>query len=267
LDSLQIQFAEPTDAAETANLLSSGFRPEVAQLLIHGCHGASAHIRMQLGPGAPPHESAYFVARAPDCIAGAVELRRHPNGLFLNYIGVLAAYRGQRVATTLLAEAVRMSGVPSGQIALDVLDDNAVALEWYQRLGFVSKTGAEFVELAPPDTEDEEPAYASGLPQADLCQQSFGFSKFDLISKKGRFSVGRIGDGWFRLTDMAAAGDPAIFAALHQMDPGRRTFAVLPAFPTAPVRVVRLLAKTRRMEAEIGQLLSTLSNQMRTQER
>jgi ribosomal protein S18 acetylase RimI-like enzyme len=256
---IQIRFAEPRDAEQVAILFSDGFRPDFAQLLIYRCRGASEYIRMHLASGVPTAESAYFVAEAPGGIIGAAELRRHSNRLLLNYIGVHPGYRGQRVGAILLSAAVGMSGVSSGQIGLDVLHENVRALQWYGRLGFVTRTSAEFLELAPPSGVDEGPAYVSGLPQADLCQERFGFSKFNLITRKGTFSVGRIGDTWFRLTDLAAIGDPAIFAALNLLDPGRRIFAVVPASSAPPAQVVRLLAKTHRMEAEIPHVMSSLS--------
>lgn len=260
MDEIQIRFAEPRDAAQIADIFSSGFRSDFAQLLIYGCRGASEYIRMQLAYGVPAAESAYFVAQAPGGIIGAAELRRQSNSLLLNYICVHPAYRGRRVGAILLSAAVGMSGMSSGQIELDVLHDNAGALHWYSRLGFVTRTSTEFLELGPPGGADEEPAYVSGLPQADLCQERFGFSTFNLTTRKGSFSVGRIGDTWFRLTDLAAVANPAIFAALKLLDPGRRIFAVVSAFSVPPAQVVRLLGRTYRMEAEIPHLMSSLSD-------
>ena len=260
MEGIQIRFAEPRDAAHIANLFSSGFHSDVARLLIYGCKGASEYIRMQLASGIPTAESAYFVAQASDSIIGAAELRRRSSRLLLNYIAVHPSRRGQRVGAILFSAAVGMSGVSSGQIGLDVLHDNVRALQWYSRLGFAARTSAEFLELGPPSGANEEPVYVSGLPQADLCQERFGFSRFNLITRKGTFSVGRIGDTWFRLTDLAAVGNPAIFAALNLLDPGRRIFAVLPASSAPPAQVVRLLAKTHRMEVEIPHLVSALSD-------
>lgn len=258
MDGAQIRFAEPGDAAQIAHIFSSGFRSDFAQLLIYRCGGASEYIRMQLASGVPPAESAYFVAQAPGGIIGAAELRRQSNRLRLNYIGVDAGYRGQRIGAILFSEALRMSGVSSGQIGLDVLHDNVRAVKWYRRLGFATRTSAEFVEVARPGGEDEDLAYISGLPQADLCQERFGFSKFNLVTSNGTFSVGRIGNTWFRLTDLAAVGNPAVFAALRLLDPGRRIFAVVPASSTPPAQVVRLLANTYGMEADISEVLARL---------
>lgn len=256
---IQVRPAEPKDAELIADLFLRISHPDVAQLLICGCKGASEYIRMQLSSRFPIPESAYFVAHVPDKIIGAVELRRQPNRLFLNHIAVQQRYRGKGVGAVLFSTAVKMSGLSSGQIGLDVFHENTGALRWYIRLGFTIRTSAEFIEIAPPCETDGAPAYISGLPQADLCQERFGFSKFNLITRTGTFSVGRIGDTWFRLTDLAAVDSPSIFVALNSLDPGRRVFAIVPASSAPLAQVVRLLAKTHRMEAEIPDLMSSLS--------
>jgi ribosomal protein S18 acetylase RimI-like enzyme len=260
MHSVQTRLAEPKDAVQIADLFAGGFRPQVRQLLVYGCKGAAEYIRMQLSPGITAAASLYVVAQTRCGIAGAVELRRSANRLFLNYIAVTPSQRGQGVGAILFSAAVEMSGVLSGEIVLDVLHNNVRALEWYGRLGFAARTSAEFLEIAPPDGRDAEPAYVSGVPQADVCQERFGFSRFDLITCSGSFSVGRIGDAWFRLTQAAAISTPAVFAALQALDPARRVFAVLPAGSAPPAQAIRLLAKTHRMGAGIPDLISALSN-------
>jgi len=260
MDDIHFQFAAPNDATQIANLFSESFSQEVAQLLLYGCRGASKYIRMHLAASLLKSESAYFVAKTTDnAVIAAAELRMQAKGLLLNYIAVHPSHRGKNIGGRLLSTALHMTGVNSGQIGLDVLHDNLRALEWYGRLGFETTTSVEFLELAPPSKE-VDPAYVSGLPQADLCQTQFGFSQFNLITSSGTFSVGRIGDAWFRLTDPIAVMNPAIFAALKLLDPERRIFAVVPAFTTPPAQVVRLLAKTHRMEAQILCVKALLSS-------
>jgi len=108
---IEIQSAQPADTAEIAALFAGGFRPEVTQLLVHGCHGAAERIRMQLASASACAESAYFVARSFRGIAGAAEMRKRPDGLFLNYIGVRLDCRGHGVGTALLSGAVTLAAV------------------------------------------------------------------------------------------------------------------------------------------------------------
>lgn len=257
---METRFAEPRDAARIAELFSSSFHPDQAQLLIYGCKGAAEYVRMQIAAAIPNAESAYFVAHAPDGLIAAAELRRRPGGLLLGYIAVDPCHRGRRAGAALFAAAGGMSGVNSGRIGLDVFHDNLRARDWYTRLGFVPTAAAEFVELQPPREADDGSAYVAGLPQADLCQERFGFSRFDLITRQATVSVGRMGDDWFRLTDPDAAGSPVVFRALRRLDPRRRIFGVLPADSAPPAQVLRLLAKTYRMETDIAHLRFALTN-------
>ncbi len=256
---VRVRFAESTDAGEIAALFLGSFPSQVGRLLIYGAKGAPEFIRMRL---AAPHSlaaSKYFVAECAGAKTGAAELRRQPNALFLNYIAVLPAYRGRGVGAQLLLSALKALGVTSGRIELDVREDNPRAMGWYRRLGFEATEAKDFLDLRPPGGAGEE-AYVEDLPQADLCQERFGFSEFRLIARRGVFRAGRIGDEWFRLTDPAAVASPSVFTALERLDPRRRIFAVVPGGSVAEAQVVRVLAKSRRMEAEIAGLLTSLSH-------
>jgi hypothetical protein len=100
-----------------------------------------------------------------------------------------------------------MCGPCAGQISLDVFDDNLRALKWYGRLGFQVRQTSEFIEVMPPVIAPEGVACISDLPQTDSCHERFGFSKFFVTTTRRRYSVGRIGDTWFRLDDPAALAD------------------------------------------------------------
>jgi ribosomal protein S18 acetylase RimI-like enzyme len=260
MDRLAIQFAEPEDATEIVTLIGSSFRQEFLQLMIYGCRGASEYIRMQLGSTGLFADSIYFVARANGRTVGAAEFRRQADRLFLNYIVVAPGCRGQHVGAKLFWEAIRMSGWTAGQIELDVLQDNTSALRWYRRLGFDATRSTEFIELAPPPEPGGHPAYLTGLPQARVCQERFGFSAFHVATAAGTFSAGRIGDGWFRLTDVKAVRSRSVFAALNLLDPRRRIFAMVPASSVSAEQTVQVLATTHRMTAEIHKVMDSLSH-------
>ena len=260
MQEIRVRFAESTDAEEIAALFFGSFPPQVGQLLIYGAKGAPGFIRAQVGAGPSHAASAYFVAEIGGAKAGAAEFRRQPNALLLNYIAVVPACRGRGVGATLLLCALKALGATSGRIELDVLEDNTRAMGWYRRLGFEAGAASDLLELRPPGGAPDDAAYVEELPQADVCQGRFGFSEFRLIVRGGVFRAGRIGHEWFRLTDPAAVASPSVFAALERLDPRRRIFAVVPGGSVAEAQVVRLLAKTRRMKAEIASLLSSLSH-------
>lgn len=254
MDGVSVRPAQAADAAYIARLFYESFRPEIAQFLIYGCKGAPEYIRMQLA--CAHSESAYFVAQSNSALIGAAELRRQPEGLLLNYIAVSADHRHQRVGPALLSCSIRMLGFYSGSIQLDVLDDNLPALGWYERIGFSRTGSSEFLEITCANALADSAAYVSGLPQAEICQERFGFSAFNLVTASGTFAIGRMGDDWFRLNDAAAVGRPEVHAILTELDPKRRVFAILSR--SAHPRCTTVLAKTHRMQTEIGSLLSIL---------
>jgi ribosomal protein S18 acetylase RimI-like enzyme len=255
---IEFRPAEVSEAPAIADLLSDGFSLDVQPILLYKCSGAAAFIAAIVKQGLPNCESAYFVA----CIIGkciaAVELRRQPAGLVLNYIGVREEYRGKGLAGALLKAAVERVSDGKGRIVLDVLEENALARNWYNRLGFVLAGQSEILEIAP-DQSDEPPAYISDIPQADLSQERFGFSQFRLISALGTFAIGRIGERWFRMTDPAAVSDPSVYAALQSLDARRSVLAVLPARSASEDRVRRRLAIVNRMEMKIDHMVDALS--------
>jgi GNAT superfamily N-acetyltransferase len=257
---LVFQSAEPAQSEQIAKLFHDGFHADVGQLLIYGCSGASEHIRMQLSSGVTPTESAYYVASVAGEVAGAVELRRRTDGLFLNYIAVQAAHRGHRVGTKLLASVVKMAGRDSGVFGLDVLCDNVTALNWYLRLGFKTTSVTAMFEVTAPAGNGDELLYASEVAQADLCQQRFGFSRLNVVTRDGILAVGRLGECWFRLTDIRAISNPSLYAMLKRVDPARRVFAVLPESAVPAQQVSRVLARTQRMEIQIPDLIDALKN-------
>lgn len=249
---------EPQSSA-IAELLSSGFSPLVQPILLYKCRGAAEYIRCQIA-SCDRADSAFFVAQESEIVVAAVELRRRPNGLFLNYIGVKDDYRKKRIATALLKTAVQFLSNGSGRITLDVIEDNTPALNWYTGLGFEQRSVSEMVELAPPNDALPIPVWLSGAPQAALSQARFGFSLLTLITSAGEFNLGRVGESWFRLTDPTAAADARVLAALKTLDRGRRIFAVVPEDSGRPSLITQRMARIRRMEMEIGPMLATLEN-------
>jgi len=260
MDQIKIRPAIEGDAAQIADLFCRDFHPAIRQLLIYGCAGAANYIRRQIASRTSFADSAYFIAQSKDRAIAAVELRQSPDGTHLNYIAVHPDYQRRHMGTELFLTALRMCSPPMGRVSLDVFDDNLRALRWYGRLGFRVRQTSELIELMTMARESAGRTFLSGLPQADLCQESFGFSEFRIITKQGKYPVGRIGEQWFRLTDPASFSDPSVFTGLKMLDCGRRIFAVAPASTVPPKQVVRTMATMHRMDVEIRRLLSSLIN-------
>jgi|SRR5579884_4076431 len=252
--------ALPADAAEIARAIADGLDPELVRRTIYACAGIARYVRRQIHGQRHGGDTAYLVARDGDRLAGCVELRRQPSGLFLNYVAVRPEYQAAGLGRRLLAAAVwRAGAAASGRMRLDVFEPNRRAAEWYQRLGFRDEALTEWWELPPPGPGPEE-GFVGDLPQAQLCQRAFGFSRFVVRTERANYNVGRLGEEWFRLDDPAALEDTAVAATLARLDPGRRLLALVPAerFPPGRRDEGRLVVRLRRMGVEMAALRQRL---------
>ena len=255
---VEVGRAQPSDARAIGELFAGSFDTDFIQLVPHGCFGAAEFIRMQITVPESVAESVYLVAREQKVVIGAAEMRRFSDGLFLNNIAVHPEHRGTGTGASLLAAGLALWDRKSGNVSLDSLEGNHRAENWYRRLGFVTKQCTEFAEVSPPRQTPVRSPWLSGLPQAELAQQQFGFSSFT-IHTPAPVSVGRIGSSWFRLTDPEAVRDPAVFATLRSFDANRRFLAVMPAQVLPAEQRIRVLARLHRMEASIPPVLARLA--------
>jgi GNAT superfamily N-acetyltransferase len=255
---VEVESAQPSDAPVIAKVFAGSIDTNFVLLVPHGCFGAAEFIRMQVTVPESVAESVYLVAREQKVVIGAAEMRRSSDGLFLNNIAVHLGHRGKGTGAALLAAGLALWDRKSGNIALDSLEGNDRAENWYRRLGFVTTQCTEFAEVSPPRQAAGHSLWLSGLPQAELAQQQFGFSSFT-IHTPAPVSVGRIGGSWFRLTDPEAVRDPAVFETLRAFDANRRFLAVLRGSVMPAEQRIRVLARLHRMEASIPQVLARLA--------
>jgi hypothetical protein len=97
------------------------------------------------------------------------------------------------------------------RLELDVFAHNISAIRWYQGLGlqetgrFAWHTLSRLPKGLPGD--GLEHVRVRGIAQAEVTQATFGFSEFQVETPDRSYTVGRLGDGWYRLRDAAAAAD------------------------------------------------------------
>jgi len=204
-----IRHAAPADAGDVVKLVHQSFRPEDLALTIYGCAGMPEYLRREFA--VPFSRSLYLVAEIDHAIAGFIELREGPS---LNYIAIDKAHRSHGLGRQLLFTALREA--EGDRLTLDVFEHNTAALAWYRRLGF-QPCGRTGLWRVPSTDSAAAPLRISGMPQADIVHRAFGFSNFTL----GAFSVGRLGDRWFMVTDPGLLATPGALRALATLDPGR----------------------------------------------
>ena len=259
----RIRSARENDAGGIVGAIRDGFDPSLLRMFIYGCDGIEWYVRAQIRLRDAGCDTVYTVACAEERIVGCVELRRFPGELFLNYISILADFRSHGLGKHLLKTAIAASR-SAGQtgMSLDVLDRNVVARAWYEKLGFTPRYATGWWDVPIPPGGEELPFLLSGCPQADLCQEAFGFSQFRMTTSIGSYEIGRLGKEWFRVVRPEALADPAVATALRRLDPSRRVLALLKVEEDAffpPASPARRVAVSLRMTVGLDELMERLA--------
>lgn len=244
------------EAAEFVEVLRLSLPAELAPFTIYGGHGVVELVRKQAEES--DCDSRYFCTLDGARIVAASEFRMVPNGLFLNYIATRPEARGAGHGTQLMKTALSALAPDSaGQIGLDVFADNAAARAWYKRLGFTVMTETVWLTRA---TSANGPCYAvSGLAQADVVHNKFGFSQLALITPRGTVGLGRLGAGCFRVTSRADFEDERLVATCQALDPARVLLGILPAEEQSNADATSELARSLRLTLGIDGLCRALA--------
>jgi ribosomal protein S18 acetylase RimI-like enzyme len=253
--------ANAADAEAIVGLATSGFQEERRKLLVYGCAGAESFVRSHVGMPATLAERRYSVAEsASGDVKGIVDLVRTPDAYHLAYIAIAPSARGLGLAPRILFHAIREWQLPVSALQLDVFKDNDIALRWYDRLGFDTIAESTWYQAneIPEAALGALDAYAVGLPAANAAHAQLGFSEFTLQTPRGRYAVGRIGDGWFRLTDATAMDDPQVGLALRVLDPNRGLLVLGSTDATLPKRGFVPLVTSQRRRVTLTLLMNRL---------
>ena len=234
---ISIRLATPMDALGIVNIVRAGFTRDVIATTIYGCRGIETFIQSQLALPPKLSESVYYVAEVSHCVVSLLEFKIFENEIFLNYIGVSPKYRGQSFGQELFGEAFFDARKREHRtISLDVFDDNSVAKDWYITLGFEPIYDSLCYSVAQSSKHASSQSRVTGLAQARVCHDTFGFSQFTVHSGSGSYSVGLLGDLWFRLTQASILKDSSALACLWEIDPRRKLLCVVRESENADLR-------------------------------
>lgn len=242
--------AKTHEAPAVAALLRTAVPKSVRPLTILGQDGVAAWIARAIrdAPSSSDRSSpAFHVAVAEGSICGAAEWRRHDRTVFLNSIAVGPSYQHRGIGTRLLQWGLREFSTLD-QVALDTFRDNLAVRHWYRRLGFQTEASRPWL-VCPPDAGieasdgdsanvDSSRVRLQNEADAEADHERFGFSTlhFEIqhASRPRSYEVGRLGNDYFRITDVATARALPIRAALRARDPSRSLLFLTPASPSDP---------------------------------
>jgi ribosomal protein S18 acetylase RimI-like enzyme len=260
-NSLNIRIAKPEDAKAITTVMRNGFDEKHLAVLIYGCAGIDIYIKYLINMPEGTSDTAYVVAEVDRKIVGCVEFRSVGNSLVLNYISVASSYRSSGLGSKLLKEALRItSAADADRMLLDVFEYNHMACGWYDRLGFDAECRNCWWVIDVPVVKGCIPGVVSGYPQSEACQKAYGFSRFRVHTATGTYTVGRIGDRWFRVRSGEALMDKVLHVTLREMDDTRRYLAILEegALAADLASCAEVYTRSTRMSIDMKKLLEVL---------
>jgi ribosomal protein S18 acetylase RimI-like enzyme len=245
--------AVPADAAQIVRVMRLGYDPSWLEVMLYGCDGVEHYVESQIRLG-QACTYRYKVHRQDGEVVGVAEFRCLEATLFLNNIVVLPAGQGGGVGRALLREMVeeaRQQGRTT--LALDVLDTNARAMSWYERIGLEATSERSYWHGPLPGGAPSTSFTIPDHPQAEVVHARFGFSEFSVDGGGRTVRVGRLGPRYFRLVGWSSASDRNLTAFLGALEPSRRLLAILDSPPPEEPTWQRV-AVAKRMSGPLASL-------------
>lgn len=239
--------AGPGDARNILALHRAAFQRGVHRYSIyrHG-HGVATYLAELLG-GSPPNHVFYVAEDGGRCV-GYGHFLRGDGFSHLNYVAVDGRRRGLGIASRLFglweADAAL---TPGASLRLDVSTWDHLALAWYRRRGFSQVSETRVYRLRK--RRGPVPPYrVLDAQEADRRHAAFGFSQLQVQLEGHTWTVGRVSDRYFRITD-PPSGD--LVASLQHLDPHRNIiFLGETALPEGWGRLEDVLLRLERTQGD-----------------
>jgi GNAT superfamily N-acetyltransferase len=252
--------AHPGDAAAILRIFKATYPPDLLPLLPLGCSGAQNFLEDSISTKVPNPDTFFLVARdkldKPDkSIKAFVESRLGLSSLFINWIHVAPEAQGKKLGSELLRFAIQTFCCECNHsISLDVAESNTRARAWYQRLGFADQHTTDW-RLFTLHAGDYPPKFLVSVNAFDeRMHKTYGFSTRKIFTMFGNFSIGVLGERYFRSTDPEDLNRAAILQAI---DPDRELLMIT----SKPVNGGRIVNRLVRMSGEAQTILKNLGSQ------
>lgn len=219
-----------SDARLVSSLILHSFDAALRPFMTYTQHGLEAFLSVHTKfPGADP-ERRLLVATdrsSPDGVLGYAEFRIvRDNVGFLSYICVAEPARGRGIARALIRSFLDEHSELS-ELELDVFQDNAPALSFYQKLGFRPVSSVAWVTRSMPHPAGTAPIQS--LPAALASLRTYGFCELKVINETATIKVGLIGQKVVRCFSAEVFDNDDLLRRVRGHFPGTETaLAILP---------------------------------------
>ncbi|WP_143192038.1 GNAT family N-acetyltransferase, partial [Paenibacillus helianthi] len=232
MDEFSILPIKTSDIKLIPMLTQEWMNPDVFYLTVFSCKGYTRFLEKTLDFQASLSSVKLMGVYDNNTLIAFSEWRIFENVIFLNNLYVSPLYRNKGVGYQLLKYGRCLAtSLDIKQISLDVFEWNQSSYSWYKKLGFSNGeytrwfTG-NIIFHEDYSTSDIQNAEIIELSQAKISHQKFGFSSFKVITSRKEYSIGRLGDKHFRLTDVEGLNDKSLLKILFNIDSNRKIFLV-----------------------------------------
>lgn len=259
-----IRAANERDAEEIVRLIKNSFNPELLQTIIYGCHGVLSYVRDQITTPKELSDTKYMVIEDDHELIGCAEYKIMKDTVFLNYICTHESRRGKGLGKLLMKE-VLCEGIKKSmmRMELDVFYHNISVKKWYEKLGFSPQYNTVWWKIPLTYHKQNATAFISGFPQAQTCFDKFGFSSFQVISSNAIYSIGYLGEKWFRIQQLEVLNECTVMNSLYLLDSNR---TILGLFPEEKHDILFPAGEQLCKSVRMGVSLHELSNILTTRE-
>lgn len=224
--SAQVQFRNirPSDCSEVARLHLAVFPASDIRYTIYGCEGITRYLQALTRLEGIRTADVLLGAWEGDILVGYAHCKALTDTWHLNYIAVRPEYRGHKIGKELMRRWVKMGkGRSYKEVSLDVAHDNDQAIAWYRRSGLVETERQHIYSTtvtAPVSGQiNTEGLEVMDWESAEAWQIAYGFSRFRVRYGEQCWTVGRLGNEFFRVTQRL---EPPLEKALFQLDASRQ---------------------------------------------
>jgi GNAT superfamily N-acetyltransferase len=223
---LRIEPLKSKDAHLIPKLIESGMDKDIFSLTIFSSKGYEAYLEKLLTIPEENRRVKLYGAFVGNHLAGYAEWRIYENSLFLNNIYVFPEYQGLGLGKSLLEKHGNklMEEYRKSSITLDVFNNNAEAMRWYEKIGFVKQESINWFvgEQLTITRNSTFECYIENYPNAEAEQKAYDFSMFTCSTKNGVYQIGRIKNQFYRLTNPESLSNDDLLHCLYQFDPKRK---------------------------------------------
>jgi GNAT superfamily N-acetyltransferase len=250
---ITIKSLQVNDVDHLKGIIEQGVNKKTYLYTIYSCHGYLEYVKRLLCVPKNNQDIFFIGAYTGRDLVSVAEWRIIDKSFFLNRIFVREDFRRQGIGEQLFEYGKQMAITKHADIiSLHVFEDNLPAITWYKRMGFLEKSQLFWLVGTNHGSPNDGMSGNYQIEDYELAEQNhkdYGFSSFKILIGNAKYNVGRLGDYYFRLTNINALLDNQLLSVLKHLDARRLLLAIVPSDPC--VNGLDLITKSIQLDLSL----------------